>query len=195
MRYSQSLRFLYRIALAVPVFLAAHSSVNFANAEPSTIDAFLGNTVELTVEVEIGDRKSEQQHRFYFTKDGTRILSPAPPGSVEVEDGGTTFGLNEKLCVEHKNRGVDRHFVTCGSFSVTRNLVTLLIDYRAWNTKYVEAVESGKLETVVLADGPGKCRLVSNEQLLTGGDRTNRIYSTTGKCRLMGGRHMTLDEE
>lgn len=180
------------LQLATLVTMSVVSSAPARSASPG-IDVLLGNTIDLTIELKIGDRRDELRQRFYFTKDGTHILSPAPKGMLEEYEG-ITYGLNEKLCVEHQRVGYDFHFVACGSFSVTRNLVTLHFDSKDWANEQART-GSAKIETVIAVDGPGKCRFISEERFLTNDIGTNRLYSTTGTCRVMRGRHMTLDEE
>lgn len=167
-----------------------------AESAPSNIGPLLGNTLDLTIELKIGAQRDELHQRFYFTKDGTHILSPAPKGMLEEYEG-ITYGLNEKLCVEHQRVGYDFHFVACGSFSVTRNIVTLHFDSKDWANEQART-GSAKIETVIAVDGPGKCRFISEERFLTNDIGTNRLYSTTGTCHVLEGRQMettSLDQE
>lgn len=180
--------------LALAVLAVVFSSPVSADSPPPGIDAALGNTVDLVLYISFDDREIELPRRFYFTKDGAYVLSPAPPASLEQKDAGETYGHNEKICAEHKRRGHNIGLMLCGLFHVSRNIVTLNFDTESWDTDR-SLTSSTKSELVISVDGQGKCRLVSYEQFATSGGRTNRLYSTTGTCRLMRGRHMTLDEE
>ena len=145
--------------------------------------------MDLTIELKVGDRRDELSQRFYITKDGAHILSPAPKGMLEQEYEGITYGLNEKLCIEYQRAGYDYHFVACGSFSVTRNLITLYFDSKDWANEHART-GSAKIETVIAVDGPGKCRFITEERFLTNDIGTNRLYSTTGTCSILEGRHL-----
>jgi len=173
-----------RVAALAAVILSSPVS-----AAPSGISPLLGNTVDLTIKLETASLNFEEQHRFYFIRDGTRILYPVEPGIYERENEGNTYGLNEKLCMEHKRAGYDWQFIACGSFSVMRNLVTLNFDSKGWATGQAIA-DSAKTETVIAVDGPGKCRFVSKENFVTNDIGTNRLYSTGGTCRVLEGRHL-----
>jgi len=125
--------------LVTVLAVASFWSPASAESMPPDVSALFGNTVDIEVDLESRSLpelglKFEERHRFYFTRDGTRILSPAEPGTLERENAGITYGLSDKLCAEHKRVGYDWQFIACGSFSVTRNLVTLYLDGKGWAT-------------------------------------------------------------
>lgn len=182
----------YAQAFAVAVLAVVFSSPALADAPSSGIDALLGNTVDLVLHISFDDREIRRHRRFYFTKDGAYVLSPAPPSSLEQAEGGETYGHNEKICVEHKRRGHNIGLMLCSLFNVSRNIVTLIFDTKSWDTDRV-LTSGSKSALVISVEGQRRCSFLEYEEFITGDGRTDQLTSTTGTCRILEGRQIDAD--
>jgi len=162
---------------------------------PADITALYGNTVEIVVEVsanpEYGTPPYEMRFWRYMVKDGSRILGSSE--AFEGEDRGTTFGHDERICIEQKLSGYTKQVIMCGSFSVQGHIVTTNLDMKSWDTERLQTLD-GQIEMVFSVDGPGRCSFLGRRSVLTSDLGTARPVWNTGSCRILEGRRMELPD-
>jgi len=162
---------------------------------PADISALYGNTVEIVVEVPANPQYSappyEMRFRRYMTKDGSRILGPSD--AYEGENRGTTFGRDERICIEQKLSGYTKHMIYCGSFSVQGQIVTMNLDMKSWNTEYLDTLD-GQIEMAFSVDGTGQCSFLGRRSVLISDLGTTRPVWNTGSCQILEGRRMEVPD-
>lgn len=196
MFYIQPARIL-RIVFAVFIWSSQ------ANAEPaSNVTSLYGNTVEIGWEyTAFGFNFGPRSQRYYVTKDGEQILAPDRASRVGP-DRGTSFGLDEKLCIEAQLLEYGDHIIQCGSFSIFGNRVNLISELTYWNPErrgsdgeVVQISGSNKVNLVFSVDSSGNCSFVGIGKVLTNQFGTNRLSANSGNCRIIAGRHMEPVDE
>jgi len=154
---------------------------------PADITALYGNTVEIIVEVS-ANPKYEHQHWYYVVNDGSRILESSGQ-AFEGENRGTTFGRDERICVEQKRVDSAERMILCGSFSVQGHIVTMNFDMKSWDTERLE-FHNGQSETVFSVDGARQCSFLGRRSVWISDLGTTHPVSNTGSCRILEDRHL-----